>query len=73
MAKGVKDGARFRAALDRLTLTQTEFTHEVQRLGGAPMPLRTVQAWALSERRVPPSVWALLALMERAPGTWRAT
>lgn len=61
----------FRAALKRLGLTQVKFCQAVADLGGQPLPLRTVQAWALGER--PPHVLlaALVALMERDPQAWK--
>jgi DNA-binding transcriptional regulator YiaG len=60
--------AEFRAALSRLGLSQSGFARRVAALGGEPLPLRTVQAWALGEREPPPVVPALLVLMERESG-----
>ena len=54
----------FRAALKSRSLSQTKFAADVERLGGERLPLRTVQGWALGERDIPPTVPALLALME---------
>jgi hypothetical protein len=56
----------FRATLTRLGLTQTGFAREVERLGGERLPLRTVQDWCAGARGIPPTVPALLALLERA-------
>ncbi len=58
--------ADFRATLTRLGLSQTGFAREVERLGGERLPLRTVQDWCAGARGIPPTVPALLALLERA-------
>ena len=55
----------FRSALDRLKLSQRGFASRVGDLAGEPLPYRTVQNWALGERAIPPTVPALLALLER--------
>ena len=59
--------AEFRAALLSLGLTQSSFARKVGEIGGQPLVLRTVQAWALGERPIHALVPALLALLrERA-------
>lgn len=53
--------AKFRAELKRIGFSQSAFAEAVE------VPLRTVQSWALDERRIPNKIEELLLKAERLP------
>lgn len=55
------NATEFRATLKRLGLNQSSFA------ATAKIPLRTVQSWALGERRIPSTVRTLIEKIERMP------
>jgi hypothetical protein len=60
----------FRAALSRLGLSQRAFARVLADLAGREPQYRTIERWGV-DRDPPDAAWALVALMERAPGGWR--
>lgn len=60
----------FRAARQRLRLTRAELLAVLHGLGWTTLTIRAVDQWGT--RGAPLHVAAILALMERALGTWRA-
>lgn len=66
--------SEFRAALARLSLSQSAFARLLQALArSSASQLRSVQRWADETRTepVPEPVAALLHVMERQPQAWR--
>ena len=55
----------FRASLKRRGVSQVGFAREIEEISGMPMPLRTVQSWAIGEAPIPAPAVALVRLLER--------
>jgi len=55
------DAAVFRAELKRLGVSQSAFAR------AADVPLRTVQSWAIGERKIPSTIGVLIENVEKLP------